>query len=127
MFLTRYIEKYGTGTLMMIDQSAAAGLPPPTFEPREAEFLATLWRDWLTAKALAMLDLSERQKKAIDFNDKRPIEDYLPIQVLSAEAAREKSVRKGHISTLHLRRYAGRLGPESCASSSRRSPSPPVR
>ena len=35
-------------------------------------------------------------------NDKRLIEDYLPIQVLSAEAAREKSVRKGHISTLHL-------------------------
>jgi len=35
-------------------------------------------------------------------NDKRLIEDYLPIQVISAEAAREKSVRKGHISTLHL-------------------------
>jgi len=30
------------------------------------------------------------------------IEDYLPIQAISAEALREKSVRKGHISTLHL-------------------------
>jgi len=30
------------------------------------------------------------------------IEDYLPIEAISAEASREKSVRKGHISTLPL-------------------------
>ena len=35
-------------------------------------------------------------------DDKRLIEDYLPIQAISKEASREKSVRKGHISTLHL-------------------------
>jgi len=35
-------------------------------------------------------------------DDTRLIEDYLPIQAISAEASREKSVRKGHISTLHL-------------------------
>src|SRR5437870_11288451 len=35
-------------------------------------------------------------------NDKRLIEDYLPIQAISVEASREKSVRLGHISTLHL-------------------------
>ena len=34
--------------------------------------------------------------------DRRLIEHYLPIEALSAEARREKSVRKGHISTLHL-------------------------
>ncbi|HEX8423306.1 MAG TPA: DUF1156 domain-containing protein, partial [Pyrinomonadaceae bacterium] len=34
--------------------------------------------------------------------DRRLIEDYLPIQAISAEASREKNVRKGHISTLHL-------------------------
>lgn len=34
--------------------------------------------------------------------DTRLIEDYLPIKAISAEASREKSVRKGHISTLHL-------------------------
>lgn len=34
--------------------------------------------------------------------DKRLSEDYLPIVAISAEASREKSVRKGHISTLHL-------------------------
>jgi len=34
--------------------------------------------------------------------DKRLIEDYIPIQAISKESSREKSVRKGHISTLHL-------------------------
>jgi len=34
--------------------------------------------------------------------DRRLIEDYLPIREISAEAAREKSIRHGHISTLHL-------------------------
>jgi putative DNA methylase len=35
-------------------------------------------------------------------NDLRLIEDYLPIEAISAEASREKGARKGHISTLHL-------------------------
>jgi adenine-specific DNA methylase len=35
-------------------------------------------------------------------NDKRLIEDYLPIEAISAESSREKAVRKRHISTLHL-------------------------
>jgi adenine-specific DNA methylase len=34
--------------------------------------------------------------------DRRLIEDYLPIEAISKEASREKSVQKGHISTLHL-------------------------
>src|SRR5207249_1839800 len=38
----------------------------------------------------------------MDINDKRLIEDYLPIEAISAESASEKSTRKGHISTLHL-------------------------
>jgi len=35
-------------------------------------------------------------------NDRRLIEDYIPIEAISAESRREKSIRKGHISTLHL-------------------------
>ncbi|MBK9940842.1 MAG: DUF1156 domain-containing protein [Kouleothrix sp.] len=34
--------------------------------------------------------------------DRRLIEDFIPIREISAEASREKSLRKGHISTLHL-------------------------
>ena len=39
--------------------------------------------------------------------DRRLIEDYLPIREISAEAAREKSIRHGHISTLQRRDYGG--------------------
>jgi putative DNA methylase len=35
-------------------------------------------------------------------NDRRLIEDFLPIEAIGKEASREKSIRKGHISTLHL-------------------------
>ena len=35
-------------------------------------------------------------------NDRRLFEDFIPIREISLEAAREKSIRKGHISTLHL-------------------------
>ncbi len=35
-------------------------------------------------------------------NDRRLIEDYLPIEAISVEASRVKSLRTGHISTLHL-------------------------
>jgi putative DNA methylase len=35
-------------------------------------------------------------------NDLRLIEDYLPIAAISNQASREKSIRKGHISTIHL-------------------------
>jgi len=35
-------------------------------------------------------------------NDRRLIQDYLPTRAISAEASREKSIRKGHISILHL-------------------------
>ena len=34
--------------------------------------------------------------------DKRLIEDYLPIEAISEEASKEKSARKGHISMIHL-------------------------
>jgi putative DNA methylase len=33
---------------------------------------------------------------------RRLIEDFLPIRELSAEARREKAIRHGHISTLHV-------------------------
>lgn len=35
-------------------------------------------------------------------DDRRLIEDYIPIAEIPKESAREKSIRKGHISTLHL-------------------------
>jgi len=46
--------------------------------------------------------LNNRFVETVNMQERRLIEDYLPIKAISAEASREKSVRKGHISTLHL-------------------------
>lgn len=65
LFLARYIEKYGTGTLMMIRECLSHDLPEPDFIQRGGEFTTTAWRDWLTPDRLAQLNLNERQKKAV--------------------------------------------------------------
>lgn len=66
LFLVRYIEKFGTGTLMMIKESVNHALPEPNFEQRGGEFVTILWRDWLTATVLGGLGLNERQLKATE-------------------------------------------------------------
>lgn len=65
LFLARYIEKYGTGTLMMIRESLAHALPEPDFAQRGGEFTTVIWRDWLTPGLLAGYTLSERQLQAL--------------------------------------------------------------
>jgi predicted HTH transcriptional regulator len=67
LFLARYIEKYGTGTLMMIRESLAHALPEPDFVQRGGEFTSTVWRDWLTDEVLAKFELNDRQKQAINY------------------------------------------------------------
>src|SRR4029078_3970365 len=67
LFLTRYIEKFGTGILMMIRESLANGLPEPQFEQRAGEFVTTIGRDWLTDKVLAQFQLNPRQRSVIEY------------------------------------------------------------
>lgn len=71
LYLARYIEKYGTGTLMMIAETTACALPEPDFEATPGEFVIILWRDWLTTKRLLELDLTERQLQAVAFVKKQ--------------------------------------------------------
>ena len=66
LFLAHYIEKYGTGTLMMIRESVKYELPEPSLGGNQpGEFGVTIWRDWLTEEVVAQLGLNERQKKAV--------------------------------------------------------------
>ena len=44
LFLTRYIERAGTGTLDMISLCKTAGLKPPQFRQDGGQFVQTLWR-----------------------------------------------------------------------------------
>jgi ATP-dependent DNA helicase RecG len=67
LYLARYIEKAGSGTLDMIERCGEAGLPSPDFEERAGQFVATLWRDWLTDEVLSGLGLSDRQMKAVEY------------------------------------------------------------
>ena len=65
LYLTRYIERVGSGTQTMIELCREAGLPEPQFELRSGSFVTTLWRDWLTDKVLAELHLNDRQIQAV--------------------------------------------------------------
>jgi hypothetical protein len=65
LYLTRYIEKAGSGTQRMIELCREARLPAPDFELRAGSFVITLWRDWLTDEALAQLNLSDRQRQSV--------------------------------------------------------------
>jgi len=67
LYLARYIEKAGSGTLDMIDRCGEAGLPSPDFEERAGQFVTTIWRDWLTDEAISGLGLNERQVKAVAY------------------------------------------------------------
>ena len=67
LYLVRYIEKAGSGTLDMIERCNQAGLPPPDFEERAGQFVTTLWRDPLTKQVLGALGLNQRQQKAVAF------------------------------------------------------------
>ena len=44
LFLTRYVEKAGTGILDMISLCKAAGVPAPQFRQEGGQFIQTLWR-----------------------------------------------------------------------------------
>ncbi len=67
LFLTRYIEKAGTGTLDMIALCEAAGLPTPGFSQEGGQFIQVLWRDWLTDIMLEELGIDERQREVVQF------------------------------------------------------------
>ena len=65
LYLTRYIEKAGSGTQRMIELCREAGLPAPDFELRGGSFVVTPWRDWLTDDVLAGLHLNARELLAV--------------------------------------------------------------
>lgn len=66
LYLARYIEKAGSGTLDMIERCRADGLPEPDFEQRAGQWVVTLWRDWLTAEVISELNLNDRQTQALE-------------------------------------------------------------
>ena len=65
MYLAKYIEKAGTGTLEMIAGCRDAGLPEPDFREQGDHFVLTIWRDWLTEAFIETLGINDRQKQGL--------------------------------------------------------------
>jgi predicted HTH transcriptional regulator len=65
LYLTRYIEKAGSGFQMMIEQCREAGLPEPDIVQRDGSLVVTIWRDWLTPEVVATLSLNDRQQQVL--------------------------------------------------------------
>ena len=92
LYLTRYIEKAGSGTLRMIELCQEAGLPEPNYELRAGSFVITLWRDWLTGEVLAGFNLNERQLQAIAYLKSKSRITNLEYQKITG-AARKTATR----------------------------------
>jgi ATP-dependent DNA helicase RecG len=58
------IDAWGRGTISIIDECKAAGLPEPELTERDGGFLVTLFKDKFTEEQLQKLGLNERQIKA---------------------------------------------------------------
>jgi len=101
LYLTRYIERVGSGTQTMIELCRKASLPEPDFELRQGFFVITLWRAWLTADIVDRLELTDRQKQAVAFVKtqgritNRDLRDQTGVIIRTASRDLEDLVRKG--------------------------------
>lgn len=69
-FYMGLIERWGSGTLRMIDELKTAGLPQPQFESESGRFRVTFKRELLDETYSYKMGLSERQLKAIVYIEK---------------------------------------------------------
>jgi ATP-dependent DNA helicase RecG len=60
-----YIEKYGSGTIKIIDLCKQHGIPPPEFREVTGGFSVIFRKDIYTEEHLRNLGLNERQMKAV--------------------------------------------------------------
>lgn len=86
-----YIEKYGNGTIKIIELCKRHGIPLPDFKEVTAGFLVTFRKDIYTEDHLVRLGLNERQIKAVVYVKERgkvTNKEYREMTGLSDEGAR---------------------------------------
>lgn len=89
-FYAGIIERWGSGTLRIVSELAAAGLPQPRFESEPDRFRIAFDKDLFTEDRLRKMKLSERQLKAISFTKERGVitnTDYQEIAEVSKRTA----------------------------------------
>lgn len=105
-YLTRYIERIGSGTQTIIRLCREAGLPEPDYELRHGSFVLTLWRDWLTDEMMTRLALTEPERKAIAFIrtigkvGNKAYQDEFGVSKATASRHLEALVRKGMLEKI---------------------------
>lgn len=91
-YFANYIQRVGSGTVEMVKQCKAQGLPEPEFVSiRNDEFRVILPRDVLTGEVLTKMGLNERQIKAVKYvKEKGKItnREYRQLNSVSDEGAR---------------------------------------
>ena len=60
-----FIERWGYGTVRIVEQCQKFGLPEPDFEQSENTIIVTLYKNMLSEECLDKLRLNRRQKKTI--------------------------------------------------------------
>lgn len=66
-FYAGFIERWGSGTLRMVEELKAASFPPPQFESTSGRFHLVFYKDLLADEFLKKMKLSERQRKAVAY------------------------------------------------------------
>jgi ATP-dependent DNA helicase RecG len=90
LFRSGYIESWGRGTIKIIKECKAAGIPEPIFRYDSSDFSVEIRKDIYNEKYLLSLDLNERQVKAVLYaKDKGEItnRDYQTLNDVSRETA----------------------------------------
>ncbi|PKM91971.1 MAG: hypothetical protein CVU81_03010, partial [Euryarchaeota archaeon HGW-Euryarchaeota-1] len=92
LYLANYVQRAGSGTMEMVKQCKAQGLPEPDFVSiRNDEFRVILPRDVFTIAALTKMGLNDRQIKAVKYvKEKGRItnREYRQLNNISDEGAR---------------------------------------
>ena len=87
-YYANLVEKWGSGTIRMIQACREQGLPIPVFESSATSFTLTFRKDALTDEGLRRLGLSERQIRAVHFIRERGSIGNADYQVLTGVARR---------------------------------------
>lgn len=90
LFRSGYIESWGRGTIKIIKECKASGIPEPVFSYDSSDISVEFRKDIYNEKHLQSLDLNERQVKAVLYvKDKGKItnSDYQTLNDVSRETA----------------------------------------
>jgi ATP-dependent DNA helicase RecG len=93
LFLIKFIEQWGTGTLRMIAVCREAGLPEPEFAELGGAFVVTFRKSRLTKEYLEGLGLSPRQIAAVEYIRTRgriTNREYVKLTGVSARTAADE-------------------------------------